>query len=54
MGIESGSPSTSATGQPGTEGSPKDSRNASAGHFPIQDARQGDYNREGGDTKTTR
>lgn len=54
MGIESGSPSTSATGKPGTEGSPKDSRNASAGHFPIQDARQGDYNREGGDTKTTR
>jgi hypothetical protein len=48
-GSESGAPGASAKG-----GSPKDSREAPAGHFPMQGARQGDINREGGDMKKER
>merc|ERR1712032_633573 len=51
---ESGSPGASAKGNLGTEGSPKDSGDVTAGHFPMQGARQGDSNREVGDTKKTR
>jgi len=53
-GSESGSPGASTTGNLGTEGSPKDSRDPSAGHFPMQGARQGDPNREGDDIKKER